>query len=72
LVQIGTVANTKQNMLLPTSVLAEITNKGLLKMNSSKENQSIRIKSLEKQSLAWLIYQHANIELQGVNPKSLD
>ncbi|MFL0729766.1 MAG: hypothetical protein AB8B37_08550 [Prochlorococcus sp.] len=72
MVQIGTVANTKQNMLLPTSVLAEITNKGLLKMNSSKENQSIRIKSLEKQSLAWLIYQHANIELQGVNPKSLD
>jgi len=38
LVQIGTVANTKQNMLLPTNVLAEITNKGLLTMNSSKEN----------------------------------
>jgi len=25
-------------MLLPTNVLAEITNKGLLTMNSSKEN----------------------------------
>jgi len=54
LVQIGTVANTKQNMLLPTNVLAEITNKGLLTMNSSKEDQSIRIKSLAKQSLAYL------------------